>query len=139
MKKNKEIPKVKKVFQKRKDKEEKKQKEDDISIENITNIRESQSKSEDKTSESKAGIKADLPEKDTRFEEILDLISKLTELQHYTVYSDSAEKIEKEYPMIKYDFYYKTDYKNKNNTNDQEFGPFDWESITQWVDNVVEF
>ncbi len=108
-------------------------------IENITKSNESQVINEDRNKEVIMGKETSIKEKDTKFEEILDLISKLTELQHYTVYSDSAEKIEKEYPMIHYEFFYKTEYKDKNKNLDQEFGPFDWESITQWVDNVTHF
>ena len=101
---------------------------DDIIIENMTNP----------SNNNQQLIQENItPDSKNQFNELLEIISKLTELQFYTVYSDSAEKIEKEYPMIKYEYFYRTEYLNKLEDEDQEFGPFDWESITNWVDTVI--
>ena len=133
LKKNNEKVQPKKTFQKRKVTNEKKV-EEDIIIENITNNLKDKSKNE---SESKSNILInEQAPVDNEFNELLDLISKLTELQHYSVYSDSKERIEKEYPFIKYEYFYRTEYKDKESYTDQEFGPFDYESVTNWADNV---
>jgi len=48
------------------------------------------------------------------------------------VYDDTVETIEKENPMLKYEYFYKT--VPKDNEASEEFGPFNFQSITDWLD-----
>ena len=137
LKKKIELSKPKKTFQKKKKNINNKTLEDDILIENISKENKNQYLSSPEIKGQSVVEDKNLPSaKDNTFNDLLEIISKLTDLQHYSVYSDSAEKIVKDYPMIKYEYFYRTEYKDKERYTDQDFGPFDWESITEWVDNV---
>lgn len=76
-------------------------------------------------------------ENETKFKELIDIISKLTELSYFDVYSDTIEKVTKSYGVkgiLKWK--YRTVTKTEEKENIVEYGPFKTEEIKSWVEKV---
>lgn len=90
-------------------------------------------KIEENTEENTPLIMNDL-EKKKQFQEVLDIISKLTELSYFNVYSDSIEKIIKSYgsqSLLKW--FYRT-VSVENSEESEEYGPFTTGEIKKWME-----
>ena len=71
------------------------------------------------------------------FNLLLNIVSKLTELSYFNVYSDSFEKIKKSYGtanLIKWK--YRTFPKDRNSSEIKEYGEFNTEEIKSWISQV---
>jgi len=88
--------------------------------------------------------KDNIIENKKKFDELIDIASKLTELSFFSVYSDTIKKIEKDYEdeLNKPKWYYKTTTK-KSTEDDKDiaaeeelFGPFDKDQIKEWANKV---
>ena len=75
------------------------------------------------------------------FKELLELISKLTELSHFDIYEDSYNKLVKDYGegyLIKWKYRI---IQNKKDDSDiiNEYGEFTTNQILEWENNVNNF
>jgi hypothetical protein len=69
-----------------------------------------------------------------KFNELLDIVSKLTELSYFDVYTDTIEKIEQAYG--KQDVKWKYRIVNKKTGETKDFGDFTTEQIKEWYNKV---
>jgi hypothetical protein len=76
----------------------------------------------------------DQPPEDGNFEELLGIVSKLTELSYFDVYNDTIEKIQNAYG--KQDLAWKYRMCQLNNDEKKEYGTFTTEQMREWHKKV---
>jgi hypothetical protein len=78
-----------------------------------------------------------------KFDELLDIISKLTELSYFDVYTDTIDKIKSKYKFDEVDAnkYKELKWKYRMITSKaiKEFGPFTTDQIQEWFNKVIKY